>query len=148
MRIRCLPRVMMLVSLLPLLAVYAGAQTTHQLVVDIPFDFTICRQQLQAGKYTIRPISSANPSVLLVQGDKNSAEIVCTEDVRSTKAAAEGKLIFNRYGDQHFLSEMWFPGEKVGSRILKGEREEALVRELKPRKREKVTVRITEAKPN
>lgn len=148
MRIRCVPCVMTLAALLPLLAAQASAQTTHQLVAEIPFDFTVCQKQLPAGKYTVRPISRANPSVLLVHGDKNLSEIICTQDVRGDRAAAEGSLIFNRYGDQRFLSELWFPGEKVGSRVVKSEREEALIRELPARKREKVTVKITEAKPN
>ena len=103
-----------------------------------------------AGKYKVRPISSASANVLLVRSEDNrAAEIVCTNSVQSTKPVANGKLIFNRYGDQYFLSEMWFPGERIGNQLVKSEREEALLREITPRKkREKVTVRITEAKPN
>jgi hypothetical protein len=150
MNTKTFPFIIMLGLLLPLTAAYVGAQTTHELVVNIPFDFTVCREQLPAGKYKVRPITSASTNVLLVRSEDNrSAEIVCTHDIQSTRRAANGKLIFNRYGDQYFLSEMWFPGERIGNQLVKSESEEALLRELTPgKKREKVTVRITEAKPN
>jgi len=139
---------MMLALLLPLTAAHAGAQAT--LAVNIPFDFTVCREQLPAGKYKVRPISSASANVLLVRSEDNrAAEIACTNSIQSTKPVANGKLTFNRYGDQYFLSEMWFPGERVGNQLVKSEREEAVLRELTPpKKRERVTIKITEVKPN
>jgi len=150
MQTRSFPCLIMLALLLPLVATRANAQSTRELVANMPFDFTVCQQQLPAGKYKVRPISSASANVLLVRSEDNrAAEIVCTNSVQSTKPVANGKLIFNRYGDQYFLSEMWFPGERVGNQLVKSEREEAVLRELTPpKKRERVTVRITEAKPN
>jgi len=41
---------------------------------------------------------------------------------------AEGKLIFHRYGDRYFLSQMWMPGNPTG-------------RELPPSKAELETAR-------
>lgn len=70
-------------------------------------------------------------------------------DVQSDKAAKKGELIFNRYGDQYFLSELWLPGERIGNQLVKSEKEEALLKELTPRKkREKVTVKVIEVKPD
>jgi hypothetical protein len=148
MRIRSFLCVIMLALLLPLMAAEAGAQTN--LVVNIPFDFTVCREQLPAGKYRVQPITSATGHVLLVKGEDNrSAEIVCTHAVQGAKRPDKGKLIFNRYGVQYFLSEMWFPGEITGNQLMKSEKEEALLKELPSRrKREKVTVTISEEKPH
>jgi hypothetical protein len=74
--------------------------------------------------------------------------MICTHDVRSKKASATGKLIFNQYGDQFFLSELWVQGETTGRQLAKTEEEEALLKQAKPgRKREKVTVRVIEIKP-
>ena len=142
--------VMMLVLLPPLMAANAGAQTTRELVANIPFDFTVCRQTLPAGKYRITPFSSTNSFALLVRStDGRSTEIVCTHDVQGMKPVTEGRLIFNRYGDQYFLSELWFPGARIGNQLVKTEQEEAILRELRPqKKRGRVTVKITEAKPN
>jgi hypothetical protein len=69
--------------------------------------------------------------------------------VQATKRVVNGKLIFNRYGGQYFLSEMWFPGARIGNQLVKSEKEEALIKEMIPgKKREKVTITITEVKPN
>jgi hypothetical protein len=147
MKRRTCPLLIML-GLLLLMAAPAVAQSTD-LVAEIPFDFTVCREQMPAGKYHVRPITSANRNLLIVRSEDNrSVEIICTQDVQSEKAAATGKLIFNRYGDQYFLSEMWMPGLKTGSQLVKSEKEEALLREMKVvKKAEKVTVKITEVKP-
>ena len=65
------------------------------------------------------------------------------------KRADTGKLIFNRYGNQYFLSELWLPGELIGSQLIKTEQEEVLVREAGTiKKHGKVTVKVTEVKPN
>ena len=141
----------MLALLVPLVLIaHASAQKSNELVADIPFNFTACKEQLPAGKYKVYPISSANPRLLLVRGqDSRSVEIICTQDVRSQKPATSGKLIFNRYGDEYFLSELWFAGDLTGNQVVKSEREEALLNELTPRKKhEKVTVKVTEVKPN
>jgi putative transposase len=37
-----------------------------------------------------------------------SMDLACTQDVRSPKVLTEGKLVFNRYDDQYFLSELPF----------------------------------------
>ncbi|HLE63076.1 MAG TPA: hypothetical protein VI750_08060 [Pyrinomonadaceae bacterium] len=117
------PFVIMLGVLLPLTVTYVNAQTSHELVANIPFSFTVCREQLPAGKYKVRPITSASTNLLLVRNEDNrSAEIVCTQDIHSTRLVSPGKLIFNRYGDQYFLSELWFPGEKTGNQLVKSER--------------------------
>lgn len=147
MRIRSFPCLIMLALLLALMAADAGAQTT--LVVDIPFDFTVCRQQLPAGRYRVRPFTSASANAVLVRREDNrAAEIVCTQTVLTPDRPDRGKLIFNRYGDQYFLSEMWFRGEITGNQLLKSETEEGLVKELPRKKRERVIVKISEEQPN
>ncbi|HSE26146.1 MAG TPA: hypothetical protein VLB68_31040, partial [Pyrinomonadaceae bacterium] len=51
----------------------------QELVVDIPFNFTVCREQLPAGKYKVRPISAANPHIVLVQSkDAGFVDLACT----------------------------------------------------------------------
>jgi hypothetical protein len=42
----------------------------------------------------------------------------------------EGKLIFNRYDDQYYLSEAWWPGYTTGHELVKSDRERALIKEL------------------
>ena len=139
---------LMLGALLHLMAISVAAQN-RELLADIPFNFTVCKQQMPAGKYRVRPITSSTSSLLLVRStDGQSVEIACTHDVQ-TPRPSEGKLIFHRYGNQYFLAELWFPGEMSGNQVWKSDREEAVIRELGPKsKRGKVTIRVTEARPN
>jgi hypothetical protein len=132
-----------------LLATSVVAQTGQELVADIPFDFIICREKLPAGKYKVRGVTKANPHVVLIATENNRPiEMVCTHDVQSKKPSATGKLIFNQYGDQFFLSELWVQGEITGRQFAKTEQEQALLKQAPPgKKREKVTVRVIEIKP-
>lgn len=140
---------MLLAALLPVMSTRSVAQN-REMVADIPFNFTVCSQQMPAGKYKVRPVTSATSNILLVRSqDGQFAEITCTHDVQSSKRASEGRLIFNRYGNQYFLTELWFQGEMTGNQVFKSDREEALIKELPPTvKRGRVTVRVTHAKPN
>ena len=58
------------------------------------------------------------------------------------------KLIFNRYDDQYFLSEVWWPGVITGFELVKTDKERALIKELsvgqsKPLKKKwKVTIKM------
>ena len=140
---------MLLAALLPVMSTRVVAQN-REMVADIPFNFTVGNQQMPAGKYKVRPMTSATTNLLLVRSeDGQFAEITCTRDVQSSKRATEGRLIFNRYGNQYFLTELRFQGEMTGNQVFTSEREEALIRELPPKMKDgRVTVRVTEVKPN
>lgn len=132
--------------LLPIMSAAVAGQAGLELTADIPFKFTVCTKQLPAGKYKVQPVSTANPRLLLLRSeDGSSVEIACTRDVTGDKATTSGKLIFNRYGDEYFLSELWFAGQKTGNQLVKTEAEEALLAARK--KTEKVTVSVKEVKP-
>lgn len=148
--IRSLRFLAILGLLAPVMFITHASAQDKELVVNIPFNFTACTEQMPAGKYKVIPVTSANPRLLLVRGlDNRSAEIICAHDVQSAKPSTSGKLIFNRYGDQYFLSELWYAGNITGVQVYRSEKEEALLRELAPPgKREKVTVKITEVKKN
>ena len=140
--------VIMLGILLPFAVVDVVAQTNQELVADIPFEFSVCNEQLPAGTYKVRRFSSANTHVMLVRSDESRSVIVaCGHEIRVQKQVPTGKLIFNRYGDKYFLSELWL-GEITGTELFRSEQEQALLSEMKERKkREKVTIKVTDLKP-
>lgn len=130
-RSRLILGVAALVLLLTALDLQVFAQSDAQLEVRIPFNFTICREQLPAGKYTIKHASSSATHMLSIRSEDNRVvELACTNDVQSPKSMDEGKLIFNRYGEQYFLTEAWWPGDDIGHQIVKTEREKTLIKEL------------------
>ena len=103
----------------------AAAQGSLNLSADIPFEFVVGNTTLPAGKYTVdnRP----HPTMVLVQSeDARNTAIVLTNAVQSKGTLEEGKLVFNRYGDRYFLSQVWKPGNNTGFQIPKHRREREL----------------------
>ncbi len=81
---------------------------TITMQANIPFAFTVGSRSLPAGEYTIR--NTGNPYVLMFQAEDGSAgALTLTKHetvIRTDDPAADTKLVFNRYGNQYFLSEV------------------------------------------
>ena len=43
--------------------------------------------------------------------------------LKAMQAPEKGKLVFSRYGDQYFLSEIWMTGASVGHKLPRSRRE-------------------------
>jgi hypothetical protein len=73
----------------------------HTVRATVPFDFTVGNKLLPSGTYTI---TSDTPNVIVFQngGRYLAMSTVYADDNQSTT----GKLVFKKYGDQYFLSEI------------------------------------------
>ncbi len=106
-------------------SVSARAQASFPLAANIPFDFVVGKQTLPAGEYRIEQPSSN--SVLLIRStDGHTSTIVMTMAALANDWQSESKLVFNRYGDQYFLSQIWTAGNKSGRELYKSPRETEL----------------------
>jgi hypothetical protein len=85
----------------------AGAQNIGKAKAHIPFDFIVAGETLPAGEYTV---SRQSPGLLLITGEDASAFVLVNVD-RGAKVDS-GRVVFNRYGTQYFLSSVDI---KVGS---------------------------------
>ena len=107
-------------------AVLAGssvyAQSSTVLKMDVPFDFRVGGQSLPAGEYTVVPKS---PTIVVIRNkDGHQSAVSMTNAVQANQSPADGKLIFNRYGEYQFLSQIWTPGEEVGRELPKSKIEQ------------------------
>src|SRR5262245_6730884 len=85
------------------------------LEVTIPFDFTIGTKSFAAGKYSVRP--QVSPSILAIQGvDGGSAGMALTHAVQAIRPSGGTRLVFNRYGNNYFLSQVWTSGYQGATR--------------------------------
>ena len=67
---------------------------------------------MPAGEYVVVPLK---PSLVTIRSrDGHQSVLAQTNTLEVTQASADGKFIFNRYGDIYFLSQIWTPGEEVG----------------------------------
>lgn len=102
------------ISLIP--PVYSQARAPIK--VNVPFDFVVGDTHLQAGSYTLERTDQDLPITLIRSEDGHQAVFALTSPLRI--AFGEPKVVFNRYGDRYFLSEIragTLAGEVPKSRI-------------------------------
>jgi hypothetical protein len=93
----------------------------------IPFDFKAGVTRLQKGEYHV---SFPSQSVVLIQTPDHRQSAMLLTSPRSTRTpATDGKLVFNRYGDQLFLSGVWSPGNAMGRELRQSKAEKELARQ-------------------
>jgi hypothetical protein len=76
---------------------------TQAVKANIPFDFTVGQRLLPAGTYVIEKVQD---SVITLKNLNKPIQIMGLTLPDSSVARGDSKLIFNRYGDQYFLSKV------------------------------------------
>jgi hypothetical protein len=105
-------------------------QMSEGIKAHVPFDFIVGETTLPAGQYVFR--ASPNPAVLLVRREGGSeAAMVLSKPTENRANARAKKAVFNRYGDQYFLSEVW--AESITGRQLPEPIEEGLLARTHPK---------------
>lgn len=101
-------------AVLALATAVTGQATKGDVVVDVPFAFTIAGQQLPAGHYIVAP----GTDVIRIFNDHNMSLYVPTHaSVRS--GSNDSKLVFHRYGEKYFLSAVWITGNNYGRELFR-----------------------------
>src|SRR5882762_4237767 len=102
----------------------ARAQKT--MVVDIPFAFTAGSATLPAGEYRVQKMD-LNSAVLLIHcWDARASALVITNAAEAKEPQTESKLVFNRYGNRYFLSQVWTAGSIRGRQLPISPREKEM----------------------
>ena len=122
-------KVLMLLAVVALAtAAVSAQQSTRRVVANIPFNFTVGNTDMPAGAYSVQA-TSVGSGILRISGTNNSNSIVRLSSSLHRSTAGNGKLVFHRYQDQYFLSEIWATGESEGRQLLKSSREKTMKRE-------------------
>jgi hypothetical protein len=135
---------MMLSLMVTLAGTPAGAQSSSHFVrISVPFEFTIKDKTLPPGEYIVKRSASASPETLLISSlDGGSGVYVITRNAQAGERQSESKLVFRRYGDQYFLSQVWTAGDSAGRELPESGRERAVARELAKNKVGRQTVTL------
>ena len=80
---------------------FASAQQ-RAVKADVPFDFTVGNKLVPAGTYTISAVSD---NVIEIQ-NRDAHVAMLSRTNPDEKQSKSGKLVFTKYGDQYFLSEI------------------------------------------
>lgn len=101
-----------------------NAQNNRNVIANIPFEFSVRDKMLPAGEYIVQRITTSTEERLLIRSSDSSVNvIVMTRPVQSNKRQEQAKLVFHRYGNQYFLSQIWKPGEETGRELPKSKSE-------------------------
>jgi hypothetical protein len=96
----------------------AHAQIVGDLQVSIPFQFYAGNAKLPAGKYVVRVLDTSDLKVMEISSaDRSTAALFEVQDVEANSAPRKSELIFNKYGNRYFLTEIFDEGNPDGSRV-------------------------------
>jgi len=131
-------------SLLTLMAVAAQAQLPGTAIrASIPFDFNVRGRTLPAGKYEIRRISDEPGGLMIRNVDlKRDEALFETEPVYVAKSPRKDELVFHRYGESYFLSEVVTGGEQTAQELKLSHAEREMRREMAKNQEQPETVTV------
>ena len=129
------PRVVIRVAFVAATAILflaaTGQAQSDGLKANMPFGFYAGDQLMPAGEYEIRAVG--NGVVKLSNYEANTSVVFFTFGVnRVTANPISPRLVFNRYADDYFLSEMWWAGHRDGAKPIPSKREHQLARANTP----------------
>ena len=106
-------------------------QGSQRLTVQVPFGFHVGNSILPAGGYSVD--TDAAPNILRLRSDDSKSSVMIqTNSVEKAKAPNHGMLVFNRYGDEYFLSQVWKPGINTGNELRKVRRDLEVASNARP----------------
>ena len=113
------------------LAFIAATQTVRAqepVLVNIPFAFTAGEKALPAGEYRVEKSARGSLMLLIQRTDRSAAAFVPSIAAQANATQTQSKLVFHRYGNRYFLSQVWIAGYLQGRELPKSaqEKEQAL----------------------
>lgn len=114
------------------MAVAAQAQPGgRRMIANIPFQFNVGDKTMPAGEYTVTQINpSSDRAVLQLRSkDGSSAAMIQMNEVMG-KAREGARLVFNRYGNQHYFAQAWTSADASGLEAPKAKAERTTQKEL------------------
>lgn len=113
-------------SLLFLLEVGSGfAQGGYGVTAEVPFAFTVGNTHFDSGRFLINEANSSL-DVLNITGQEGGRGIylMAGGTLLDYRSNTHPKLVFKKYGDHYFLSQIWFGSGGMGCQLRPSKSEE------------------------
>jgi len=107
----------------------ANGQSQHKLNARIPFEFIVGDKMLAAGQYEVNAVGITQEALAIRGRESNDGAIRLTM-TKEPKDNRPARLVFHRYGNTYFLSEVWEGGDGVGRQLKESAQEKGMKREL------------------
>jgi hypothetical protein len=108
----------------------ANAQSSKKVVANIPFEFIASGVAMPAGEYSLRVTAASDNGLLIQSTDTKISAMRLTFPIAPKNHRSEARLVFHRYGQRYFLTEVWTAEDSTGRQLLKSRQERAIEREL------------------
>jgi len=103
---------------LTLFAGKAHAQIIGDLDANIPFQFHVGNKEFPAGNYRIRTVDNDNLGVMQITSiDSTVSAVFQVHEADANSTPSRTELIFNKYGNNYFLSKLFDEGNRSGSEL-------------------------------
>ena len=110
-------------------AVVSKGQSSIRTSAQIPFEFFVGARSLPSGKYTVAKATMAGDVLLIKNADTNKSAVRATNVIGPEGNKKQARLVFHRYGQRYFLSEVW-TWDSSGYQLRKSQQERSAEREL------------------
>lgn len=105
------------------------AQTPSRVEVNIPFTFSAGKATLKAGAYSVKRVS--NSALAIRSADGGTTALVNAPLTIGSRDSKPGeRLVFNKYGDRYFLSQVWLRADS-GRQLFTSDAETKAAREFR-----------------
>jgi len=125
------------------------ARAQEPMVVNIPFAFTAGNTTLPAGEYRVQKLEQNSAVLLMNCRDARAAAFVVTNPAQARELQSQSKLVFNRYDNRYFLSQVWTAGSIRGRQLLKSPKEKEMAHVARIETKGEITLvaRLSPARP-
>ena len=106
---------------------FAQIENRPLMTVNIPFSFSVDGHALPAGDYTVLAVTPVE-NMALVSADGKHSLIIRDLPNYANNPSATSRLVFNRYGNEYFLAQVWTAGQDVARNPFAGDREKEMAR--------------------
>ena len=122
--------VMLFAAALTLLMTTAASAQSVSVKANVPFSFIVNRVTLPAGEYLVESVDNQGKALRFGNRNSNAKDLVIANSCDAGKAATQTKLIFHRYGDRYFLSQVWIEGMNAGHELPANPREKEVAKDF------------------
>lgn len=135
-------RAMLMLSLMAVAVMLSSrvAQAQDRVIANIPFDFAAGNTKLPAGEYTVKVVEATRMLLVVNTADPHASLFIPANTAEANQIQTRSKLVFNRYGDRYFLSQVWMEGSSRGRRLLKSKSEKEMATVAKVEEQGQVTL--------
>ena len=102
----------------------AFGQTSNTVEANVRFNFQIGDRVYAAGKYRLELVSGQSANILQIRslGDANKRQFILATHSNTDKTQTP-KLVFQKYGENYFLTEIFLDAEQWGYSIRASRRQ-------------------------